>query len=113
MAWSSGSSTICVRSTVTLSPWPTTIGVGVRRGGRFLAGWIVIGIVRVEESAEASSEAPSRTVKDTEALPEAVSGALSVMCVESWSEAESRPPLNFTEEASVMIGERELSRTST
>ena len=72
-----------MRSTVTLSPWPTTIGVGVRRGGRFLAGWIVIGIVRVEESAEASSEAPSRTVNDTEALPEAVSGALSVMCVES------------------------------
>ena len=73
----------------------------------------MIGIVRVEDRAEASSEAPSRTVKDTEALPEAVSGALSVICVESWSEAEFRPPLNFTDEASVMIGERELSRTST
>ena len=52
-------------------------------------------------------------MKDTEALPEAVSGALSVMCVGSWSEAESSPPVNFTDEASVMIGERELSRTST
>ena len=107
MAWSSGSSTICVRSTVTDSPWPTRIGVGVRRGGRFLAGLIVTGIVSVEDRAEASSEAPSRTVKDTEALPEAVSGALTTRCVGSCRDTESRPPLNFTEAASVMIGERE------
>ena len=67
----------------------------------------MIGIVSVEDRAEASSAAPSRTVNDTDARPEAVSGAVNTMCEESCSATESMPPLDFTVAASVMIGERE------
>ena len=73
----------------------------------------MIGIVSVEDRADSSSTEPSRTVKDTEARPEAVSGAVSTMCEESCSVAESMPPLALTVAESVITGDRELSRTST
>ena len=59
------------RSWVTASsPTATRMGVGLRTGGVLRAVSTRRGRVRVADSAESSSAAPSRAVKDTEARPE-------------------------------------------